>query len=246
MINENDFPNFGGIELLSTVDWEDEIAMTIFLRGCPFNCWYCHNREIRSGENRISINKLYNEIDNASLFIDALVLSGGEPTMQHHTLEKLFKHAKTRGLKTGIQTCGINPTVIYKLIENKLLDAVFLDIKTTWEKYYNLVQVKNSEAYVSDTLFVCEDSIDANKLEKFVITTTVFENNLQDVFKIINYIQSNKTEYVIQQGNFPNVEPISYNDLYAAANKLVADSNRQIVVKTKSRGKVIINPNSFM
>ena len=39
----------GGYEKLSTVDYPGEMACSIFLVGCNFNCGYCHNPSLISG-----------------------------------------------------------------------------------------------------------------------------------------------------------------------------------------------------
>jgi pyruvate formate lyase activating enzyme len=41
----------GGYDKLSTVDYPGEMACAIFLVGCNFNCGYCHNPSLISGNN---------------------------------------------------------------------------------------------------------------------------------------------------------------------------------------------------
>ena len=31
---------------MSTVDWPDHLTATVFLQGCPWNCFYCHNQAL--------------------------------------------------------------------------------------------------------------------------------------------------------------------------------------------------------
>ena len=35
--------NIAGVTPFSTVDWPDMLTATVFLQGCPWNCFYCHN-----------------------------------------------------------------------------------------------------------------------------------------------------------------------------------------------------------
>lgn len=35
-----------GLVPMSTVDWPDHLTATVFLQGCPWNCFYCHNQAL--------------------------------------------------------------------------------------------------------------------------------------------------------------------------------------------------------
>ena len=35
-----------GLVPMSTVDWPDRLTATVFMQGCPWNCFYCHNRDL--------------------------------------------------------------------------------------------------------------------------------------------------------------------------------------------------------
>ena len=39
---------------MSTVDWPDHLTATVFLQGCPWNCFYCHNRDLIPARTTLS------------------------------------------------------------------------------------------------------------------------------------------------------------------------------------------------
>jgi len=62
-------------------------------------------------------------------FVQALVISGGEPLQQYEAVEGLLRLAKSLHLATAIETAGCNPDGLQELLETGLTDKVFLDIK---------------------------------------------------------------------------------------------------------------------
>lgn len=108
------------------------IRTTVFLKGCPLSCWWCHNPESQSlkpvtvdverklngksimakktyGE-KVGIEDLMEKILRDKLFFEesggGVTFSGGEPLMQIEALEVLLKLCKERGLHTTVDTCG--------------------------------------------------------------------------------------------------------------------------------------------
>jgi pyruvate formate lyase activating enzyme len=63
-------------------------------------------------------------------FVNALVLSGGEPLLQIEACSRLFRLARSLELATGLETSGCFPGGLEKLLAKGLVDKVFLDLKT--------------------------------------------------------------------------------------------------------------------
>ena len=142
--------NLGGIVPLSTIDWIGRAAIVIFLRGCPLRCPHCHNKELQEGNSPVDISLLQKEMEKSLAmecssdqitldeairratvkpFVSALVLSGGEPLMQPQQSAALLKLAKKYHLKTGLETSGYYPQRLRDLLDAKLVDKIFLDLK---------------------------------------------------------------------------------------------------------------------
>ena len=71
-----------GIQKLSLVDYPSLPSFVIFLGGCNFRCPFCHNASIvEKQENTYEIEDVLNEIKKRTAFLNAVVVTGGEPTI---------------------------------------------------------------------------------------------------------------------------------------------------------------------
>jgi len=127
--------NLGGIIPLSTNEWKDHVSTIIFFNGCPFKCSYCHNSQMIKAENYVDIEIVKDEIRNSLKFIDSVVFSGGECTMQPKCLENLLQFSKSLGLETMVETNGYYPEILKELYIKDLISHLFIDIKTIEEEY---------------------------------------------------------------------------------------------------------------
>lgn len=146
--------NLGGIIPLSTNEWPDHISIVIFFNGCPFKCSYCHNSQMISAKNYVEIDYVKDEIRKAIPFIDSVVFSGGECTMQSEALTNLLQFSKSLDLSTAIETNGYFPEVLMNLWSLNLVDHLFIDIKTTEEEYPKITGKKDAYDNLLKTLKV--------------------------------------------------------------------------------------------
>ncbi len=106
---------------ITTLDYPGELAVTIFTQGCNMSCDYCHNKhlvEVKKGT--ISWQYCIDYIRARINMIDAVVFSGGEPTI-HRDLPKKIQEIKNLGLKVGLHTNGkgvVFPEVDYLLLSD--------------------------------------------------------------------------------------------------------------------------------
>lgn len=126
-----------GIQKLSLLDYPGKIACTIFLSGCNLRCPYCHNAELISAEyagEHISLTDFMTFLDLRIGKIDGVCISGGEPTLCSE-LPELIKHIRRKGFLVKLDTNGTNPKMIKRLIDEKLVDYVAMDIKNSRMRY---------------------------------------------------------------------------------------------------------------
>ena len=126
----------GGFNKLSTIDYPGEICSVIFTQGCNFQCPYCHNYRLVHHHNDELIDLCYisNVLKKKIHLIEAVTISGGEPTMQVG-LPDLCRGLKDFGLKVKIDTNGTNPEMLLHLIKSGLVDFVAMDIKAPIYEY---------------------------------------------------------------------------------------------------------------
>ncbi len=198
---------FSGIMIpVSTIDWYGRSASVIFFNGCNFKCLYCSNNNfirvanqrlepLYKGGSVIDIEELKKQILDTKMFISAVVFSGGEPTVHLEELEHLAKFAKSQGLLVGIETNGYYPERLSRLIEKKLIDKIFLDVKAPLDddKRYSMITggVIDAAMHVVKTLNLKGVPIE--------VRTTVF-HSIADVTQIAKSLEGRECTYVIQQG----------------------------------------------
>jgi pyruvate formate lyase activating enzyme len=115
-----------GLVKNSFVDYPGCIAAVVFTPGCNMDCWYCHNKHLWKSENLLQLGEVYRFLETHRDFLDGVVISGGEPTLQKG-LEGFIKTVKGMGYLVKLDTNGTNPVVLEKL--KPLLDYVAIDIK---------------------------------------------------------------------------------------------------------------------
>ena len=127
----------GGFMKQSFVDFPATIAAVIFTSGCNLNCWYCHNRQLIDGKQEdYTLEEILAFLESRKGFIDGVVISGGEPTLQLDLLDVIL-NLKSRGFKVKLDTNGTNPNVLRKVLPH--LDYVAMDVKNSLQNYHKSV-----------------------------------------------------------------------------------------------------------
>ncbi|HON80999.1 MAG TPA: anaerobic ribonucleoside-triphosphate reductase activating protein [Methanoregulaceae archaeon] len=259
--------NYGGFVDLSTKDWPGRAVCTVFFRGCPLRCSYCHNATIQTGKDERDAGEIIALIDAARPLVSGVIFSGGEPTMQPAPLAALCRAAKDRGLLVGIQTNGYFPDTLALLIDEGLVDRIALDYKSRWEGY-----AKRWEGYAGScsrdyalqadrSIAICEDARMSGRLPEFEIVLTIFWGNEREIIGIADHLP--RGTLVLQQGirkrfwkewtgtdqaggsvrkSRREIEgeraPLSYEELAVLAESMKR-LGRMIRIRTREQGEVV-------
>ncbi|MCR5027190.1 MAG: anaerobic ribonucleoside-triphosphate reductase activating protein [Methanobrevibacter sp.] len=189
-----------GGTLISSVEFHGNMSLVIFMSKCPLACRYCHNVELLEDDTQKTFEEIKSEIDNASDFIDAVVISGGEPLMQLDALIDIFTYIKSIHLKTKLDTSGIYPEKIEKLLELELLDFVSLDIKAPFEKYRKVTGANVGSQVKKSMKLLNNDSNVRLELRTTYVPTL---HTKKDIHNLVNDIEGDI--YTIQQFRNKNV-----------------------------------------
>ena len=148
-----------GLEKLSMVDFEGHLCCTVFTAGCNFRCPYCHNSDLVEGKNlqQISEEDFFAFLLKRKGLLDAVCISGGEPTLQPD-LTQFIKKIKALGFLVKLDSNGTAPNVLKELISQNLLDYVAMDIKNSRESYlrtagngsFNLDKIEESVNFLKE------------------------------------------------------------------------------------------------
>lgn len=125
----------GGMAPFSTVDYPQHLAATLFLQGCPWRCHYCHNPHLiprHAPSGNLTWQQAYRHFSNRKGLLDAVVFSGGEPTVQKALLPAL-QHTRALGFRNGLHTGAPHLKRLMPLLP--YLDWVGLDIKALPSDY---------------------------------------------------------------------------------------------------------------
>ena len=189
-----------GGSLISSVEFHGNMSLVIFMSKCPLACRYCHNVELLEDNTQKTFEEVKSKIDNAADFIDAVVISGGEPLMQLDSLIELFTYVKSIDLKTKLDTSGIYPDKIEKLLELKLLDFVSLDVKAPFEKYRKVTGSNvGSQVKKSMKLLNSDENVRLEVRTTYVPTL----HTKKDIHNLVNDVEGDV--YTIQQFRNKNV-----------------------------------------
>lgn len=145
-----------GLVPFSTVDFPHRLALVVFTQGCPWRCGYCHNAALRFMGQPASWTwrQVCQFLDERRGFLEAVVFSGGEPTL-HHGLETALQTVRANGFLTGLHTAGIFPERLTRLLP--WLDWVGLDIKAPLdERYTHITGDRRSLRKVLSSLFLLQ------------------------------------------------------------------------------------------
>ena len=132
---------FGGKQPLTLIDYPKKLATILFTQGCHFRCHYCHNSELvipQKYQKSLSEKEILDFLKSRIGKLDAVVISGGEPTVQPD-LSLFIKKVKELGYLVKLDTSGINPHKILLLIKSNFIDYIAMDIKAPLEKYPKVI-----------------------------------------------------------------------------------------------------------
>lgn len=169
-----------GIEKVSMVDYPNKIATTIFAGGCNFRCPFCHNSGIVEKKyDNILEEDVLQYLESRKGLIDAVVVSGGEPTLQPD-LDKFISKLKEMNFLVKLDSNGTNPFVLKKLLDSKLLDYVAIDIKTNFDDYSAITGVKNpNTSNIKETVEILRNSGISYELRTTLINEFHAEENIK-------------------------------------------------------------------
>jgi len=223
-----------GGSVISSVEFHGNMSLVFFMSKCPLACRYCHNVELLEDNTEKSFEEISQEIDSSADFLDAIVISGGEPLVQTDAVIEILKHVRKIGLKTKLDTSGIYPDNLKKILDLDLLDYVSLDVKTTFSKYRKITganvgfQVKKSMDLIN------EAGVHLEVRTTYVPTL----HTKKDIMNLVDEIEADV--YTIQQFRNKNVLDPALEKVEVPNPHDLADLAREVkpyfkgIVKVKS------------
>ncbi|MDX1700448.1 MAG: glycyl-radical enzyme activating protein [Melioribacteraceae bacterium] len=197
------------------------IRTTVFLSGCPLNCWWCHNPEsLRdfqfNSENRCqslgegiskeySTEKVLSIIAEDSIFYEesngGVTFSGGEPLTQAAFLIECLKRCKQNSINTVVDTCGFAPVESFQKIY-QYTDLFLYDIKLYDEKLHHMYTGVSNSLIKENLEFL--DSVKAKMVIRIPLIPEITDTkeNLSQI-----------AEFLLKFNYVDEVELLPYNKL---------------------------------
>ena len=176
-----------GLQKSSLLDYPEKIAAVVFTCGCNFRCDYCHNPDILTdfcSDAACDEQHVLDFLNSRKGKLDAVVVSGGEPTLQKD-LPEFFKKIKSKGFLTKLDTNGTNPDVVKKLVHKGLVDYIAMDIKAPVEKYHLITNTCTDIEKIKESIdFIMNCGVDY-EFRTTVVKSSLDEKDLENIGKTI-------------------------------------------------------------
>ena len=197
---------FGGLQRTSLLDFPDRISSILFTVGCNLRCPFCYNRRLiidpkppfLSEEDALEI------LLSRKKYVDAVVITGGEPTM-NRDLPEFIRKLKENGFQVKLDTNGFYPETLRESLP--YLDYVAMDVKTSLEKY-KLLGAKDTENLLRSIQIIMEGKVDY-EFRNTVVPRIVDE---EDIIKIGKMVEGAK-RFAFQQFRPGETLDEAFNDV---------------------------------
>jgi len=200
----------GGFQKTSLLDYPDKISAIVWTVGCNFKCPFCYNLQlVKKSAECIDENEILSFLKKRKGLLEGISISGGEPLLQKDIEDFIIKIKKLDYL-VKIDTNGAFPDLLEKLIEEKLVDYVAMDVKAPKDKYHKLSGVKTDIDKIEKSIKIIND-----KAADYEFKTTFVPGLLEkeDIIKIAKWLKGS-SKYYLQQ--FKTDVPLISNKLEKA------------------------------
>ena len=143
-----------GFEKTSLIDFRSNITSVVFVGGCSMRCGFCYNPDLVMSPDElpdISDEEIFGYLESQQGFIDGVCITGGEPCMQAG-FEEFCARVKDCGLLVKVNTNGLHPDVLTRLLDRKLVDYIAMDVKAPAAKYSEIAGVEVDAEIVRESI----------------------------------------------------------------------------------------------
>ena len=186
-----------GFQKLSLIEYPRKLSAIVFVGKCDFRCHFCYNIDLVKNYKKlpdISEKKILRFLKKRKGLLDAVAITGGEPTL-HKELPEFMKKIKELGFLVMLETNGSRPKMIKQLIDKELIDYIAMDIKATLKKYDEVAGVKVDKKKIQESIDIIRNSgVD------YEFRTTVIPKYFKkkDALAIGKWLKGSKSYYLQQ------------------------------------------------
>jgi pyruvate formate lyase activating enzyme len=180
----------------TTIDYPDHLAAVVFCQGCPWQCGYCHNRHLLDPEASETVpwDEILRFLERRRGLLDAVVFSGGEPTLQDG-IESAVKAVRKMGFLLGLHTAGPYPDRLRSLLPH--LDWVGMDIKAPFDEYEQITGVPGSGEAARKSAYLVRESGVARQFRTTLDPFLLREDRIESLRRMVE--REWRSEFVVQR-----------------------------------------------
>ncbi len=144
----------GGWQKFSLNEYPGKTSAILFTQGCNFRCRYCHNPDLvlkPQFTQLIAIDEIFAFLQSRQGKLDAVSITGGEPTLQQDLIPFIRKIKKMKFL-IKLDSNGTNPDMLAKIIKLNCVDYLAMDIKAPLEKYQKITSTVVDSAQLQKSI----------------------------------------------------------------------------------------------
>jgi len=224
------------VQKVTLIDYPGLIASTIFVGACNFRCDYCYNKQLVYSPGSIPTldeDNLFKDLEARKNFIEGVVVTGGEPTLQAG-IEVFIEKIKKLGLSVKLDSNGSRPEVIKRLIDSKLIDYVAMDIKAPLDRYSEIAGIEINTSKIKESVSLLKSSsVD------YEFRTTVWDGafSKEDFTKMYELIKNAKSYFIQNMYPFFSMKPkLLYSPMSKKDILPILELGKSYVQTVKLRG----------
>lgn len=225
-----------GFQKTTLLDYPGHVAATLFTGGCNFRCPFCHNGNLvllPDSESTIAEEEILVYLKKRSGILEGVCITGGEPTLQTD-LREFIVRVKELGYLIKLDTNGYRPQMLWKLLEEELLDYVAMDVKAS------LLNYKKATGCPGVDLSRIEESIAILKSSgiDYEFRTTVVKgiHTVAEFDSIGRLLEGAKAYYIQAYRENENVLSGGYEAFSTDVMNEMAEMARKYIDKVELRG----------
>ena len=134
-----------GFNKTTLLDYPGHVACTVFTGHCNMRCPFCHNGDLvltPGSQPAISEEEFFSFLNKRKNILEGVAITGGEPTIQAD-LPEFIKRIKEYNLEVKLDSNGMRPEILRKLMDENLVDYFAMDIKSSKSGYSYATGIAN-------------------------------------------------------------------------------------------------------
>jgi pyruvate formate lyase activating enzyme len=209
----------GGFQKFSLIDYPGKLSAIIFTQGCNFRCPYCHNPELvepKLFQKPLDEKIIFSFLEARKGKLDAVVITGGEPTLQKD-LPEFIRKIKNAGFLVKLDSNGTSPGMLQLLLEEELIDYIAMDIKAPLGKYEKVVQAEIHTKLIKESIETIMNSGISYEFRTTLAKEMLTKAEIISIGKLIKGAKLYVLQKLINRGKL--LDPIFMNSIQKYSDK---------------------------